>query len=314
MADELISQEEINLILGMLSKGNRKEKRIRPLDLSIFERISSRKIPGLELVFERWASGLRRALASLVVTLPEVHKESLSITSFSNLVLNLPVPCAIGLFHIEPLRGTCILVVDPQLVYTIVSSVFGGGTKVYRPEEREFTRIEMRLIQRLFSVCYGELEVAWSSIMKVKINPVAFETNPSLLTLYRARERMAVAKLTVSVGDSGGNIMVAIPENAILPYRDLLKLRAGTEERKINVDNLKNFLDIPLKLEVVLGKAELTFGDILKLKKGDTLMLDKSVKQPLEVRVQNVGKLLAFLGQVENKRAIKIYKEFQEEG
>lgn len=314
MADELISQEEINLILSELSKNKREEKKVKPLDLSIFEHLSSRRNPGLELVFERWASGLKRALTSLVVAIPDVRREGLKIVSFGDFVTGLPAPSAIGLFHMEPLRGTCLLAVDPGLVYTIVNSVFGGGTRAYKPQEKEFTRIEMRLIQKLFNACYRELEVAWSSVMKVKIEPVGFETNPSLLTVHRAREKVIVAELSVNIGDGGGSIKIALPQKAILPYTDLLKWHADEEEKKLQTKTLKNLLGIPLKLEVVLGEVKLTFGDILKLKKGDTIMLDKSVQEPLEVRVQNTTKLTAFLGQVDNRRAIKVYQEVEKEG
>ncbi|MEJ7620470.1 MAG: FliM/FliN family flagellar motor switch protein [Aquificaceae bacterium] len=318
MADELLSQEEINLLLKTLGKEEEKraeveEERVRPLDLSLFEHISAGRIPGLELIFERWINGLRRGLASLVVTIPSIFKESLGIIRFGEFTAKLPVPCAIGLFNIEPLRGTCLLAIDPKLIYIVVSSVFGGSAKPYKIEGRDFTRIETKLIQRFLNICYQELEIAWGTVMDVKINPVGIETNPALLTVYRAKEKLILLKLTIVIEGSEGSVQLAIPESAIAPYKDVLKGSPEMKNKEFEEKILKSFQRIPLRLEVVLGKTTMNFSDVLELKEGDIIYLDKPLRESLEVRVQDRPKLLAFLGQLGGKKAIKVYKHVEKE-
>ncbi len=318
MADEILSQEEINLLLKTLGKEKEKraeveEERVRPLDLSLFEHISAGRIPGLELIFERWINGLRRGLASLVVTIPSIFKESLSIVRFGEFTAKLPVPCAVGLFNIEPLRGTCLLAIDPKLIYIVVSSVFGGSAKPYKIEGRDFTRIETKLIQRFLNICYQELEIAWGTVMDVKINPVGIETNPALLTVYRAKEKLILLKLTIVIEGSEGSVQLAIPESAIAPYKDVLKGSPEMKNKEFEEKILKSFQKIPLRLEVVLGKTTMNFSDVLELKEGDIIYLDKPLRESLEVRVQDRPKLLAFLGQLGGKKAIKVYKHVEKE-
>ncbi len=318
MADEFLSQEEINLLLKTLGKEDRgkfevKEKRVRPLDLSLFEHISAGRIPGLELIFERWINGLRRGLTSLVVTIPSIFKDSISLSRFGEFVAKLPVPCAIGLFNIEPLRGTCILAIDPKLIYIVVSSVFGGSAKPYEAEGREFTRIELKLIKRLLNICYQELEISWSSLMDVKINPVGIETNPVLLTMYRAREKFIILRLVMVIGGNEGYMYLAIPESSIAPYRDRLKGSVDTKNKEIENTVLSSLQKVPLRLEVVLGKVNMSFREILGLKVGDLIDINKPVREALEVKVQGKPKLLAFLGQVGSKRAIKISSYLEKE-
>lgn len=317
MADEFLSQEEINLLLKTLGKEEKKleveDERVRPLDLSLFEHISAGRIPGFELMLERWINGLRRGLASLVVTIPSILKESLNITRFGEFTTKLPVPCAIGLFNIEPLRGTCLLAIDPKLIYIVVSSVFGGGAKPYKIEGRDFTRIETKLIQRLLNICYQELEIAWSTVMNVKINPIGIETNPALLTMYRAKEKFILLNLAVVIEGNEGHIQLAIPESSIAPYKDMLKGVADTKNKELEKAILKSFQKIPLKIEVVLGRTKLSFKEILELKQGDLIILDKPLKEALEVRVQDIPKILAFLGQVGSRKAIKVYKHIEKE-
>ncbi len=318
MADEILSQEEVNLLLQTLGKEEEKaavveEGKIKPLDLSLFERISAGKIPGLELIFERWINGLRRGLTSLVVTIPSVFKDSVTVTRFGDFTAKLPLPCAIGIFNIEPLRGQALMVVDPKLIYIIVSSVFGGSAKPYKIEGKEFTRIETKLIQRLLNICYQELELAWSSIMNVKIMPVGIETNPALLTVARAKEKFILLRLVIVIEGSEGYIYLAIPEASIAPYRDILKGSSDVRLKYLQEGSIKSFQNVPFYLEVILGKSHITLGELLELKSGDIIKLDRLVKEPLEVRIEGIPKFTAFLGQLGSTKAIKVHSYFHKE-
>ncbi|MCS7307583.1 MAG: flagellar motor switch protein FliM [Aquificaceae bacterium] len=312
MADELLSQEEINLLLKTLGKEEEKKKevvedtRVRPLDLSLFEHISAGRIPGLELIFERWMNGLRRGLTALVVTIPGIFKESVSIMRFGEFVAKLPIPCAIGLFNIEPLRGICLLIVDPRLIYIMVSTIFGGTAKPYKIEGKDFTRIETKLINRLLNVCYHELEMAWGTLMDVKINSLGLETNPALLTIARAKEKFLVIKLTVVIEGSEGFIQLAIPENAIGPYKDMLKGATEVKNKGFDGKAFRSFSRIPLKMEVILGKTQISIQKLMELTSGDIIVLDKPVKEPLEVSIEGIPKLLAYFGQVLKKKGVKV--------
>ncbi|MCS7308425.1 MAG: FliM/FliN family flagellar motor switch protein, partial [Aquificaceae bacterium] len=307
MADELLSQEEINLLLKTLGKEEEKKEavedtRVKPFDLSLFEHISAGRIPGLELIFERWMNGLRRGLTSLVVTIPGIFKESVNIMRFGEFVTKLPIPCAIGLFNIEPLRGICLLIIDPRLIYIMVSTIFGGSAKPYRIEGKDFTRIETKLINRLLNVCYQELEMAWGTLMDVKINSVGLETNPALLTVARAKEKFLVLKLTVVIEGSEGFIQLAIPDSAIGPYKDILKGAPEVKSKGLDGKVFRSFSRIPLKMEVVLGKTQISLQRLMELTSGDVIVLDKPVRESLEVRVEGIPKLLAYLGQVLKKK------------
>ena len=319
MADEFLSQEEVNLLLETLGKEEKKEvskeeEKVKPLDLNLFERISAGRMPGLELIFEKWASGLRKGLTSLVVTIPDVYKENVSIVRFKEFISKLPLPCAMGIFVIEPLVGQSLIAIDPKLIYMVVSNIFGGGTKPYKIEGKDFTRIELRLIQRLLNICYQELENALSSFLSARVVPIGIETNPALLTIARAKEKFIFLKLNMVIENNEGYMYLAIPETSISPYKDLLKSSTGLEFKGIKKEILKIYKGVPLKLEVVLGRSQISFQKLLELKVGDVIVLDRLLKEPLEVKIEDVQKFLAFLGQLGRKKAIKIYKELYKEG
>lgn len=51
--------------------------------------------------------------------------------------------------------------------------------------------------------------------------------------------------------------------------------------------NLKALYDVPMKLKVVLGQAELKVNDLLKLNKGDKIELGKKPGDPVDLLVND---------------------------
>ena len=70
------------------------------------------------------------------------------------------------------------------------------------------------------------------------------------------------------------------------------QIKTGDEAlNKLKVQNLDFILDIPLKVSVELGRAQVVIKDLLQLGQGSVLELDKLAGEPLEVFVN--GKLVA---------------------
>lgn len=70
------------------------------------------------------------------------------------------------------------------------------------------------------------------------------------------------------------------------------QIKTGDEAlNKLKVQNLDFILDIPLKVSVELGRAQVVIKDLLQLGQGSVLALDKLAGEPLEVLVN--GKLVA---------------------
>ena len=79
-------------------------------------------------------------------------------------------------------------------------------------------------------------------------------------------------------------------QDAIATIADQIK--AGDESlNKLKVQNLDFILDIPLKVSVELGRAQVVIKDLLQLGQGSVSELDKLAGEPLEVLVN--GKLVA---------------------
>lgn len=91
-----------------------------------------------------------------------------------------------------------------------------------------------------------------------------------------------------------------------------LEKEVEREKTEVAIELLKKFGDIPVNIEVVVGKAQKTIGELLNMGIGSVVELDREVNDLVDIRVN--GKLIAKgeLVVIENKLGVKI-KEIVED-
>ncbi|MFP3758441.1 flagellar motor switch protein FliM, partial [Cupriavidus sp. SIMBA_020] len=78
---------------------------------------------------------------------------SIKIQKYADFERNLPVPSNLNMVQMKPLRGTALFTYDPNLVFLVIDSLFGGDGRYHtRVEGRDFTTTEQRIIRRLLNL------------------------------------------------------------------------------------------------------------------------------------------------------------------
>jgi flagellar motor switch protein FliM len=49
--------------------------------------------------------------------------------------------------------------------------------------------------------------------------------------------------------------------------------------------------------------------DFLKIKKGDVIVLDKRIEEPLVIEIENIPKFIGYPGKINNQVAVKLISE-----
>ncbi|SHK45341.1 flagellar motor switch protein FliN [Thermocrinis minervae] len=80
-------------------------------------------------------------------------------------------------------------------------------------------------------------------------------------------------------------------EEAIKEQQQVRQSQREEKEKRDVTQELKRLLDIPLKVEVVIGSTTLTIGELLSLVPGSVVELNRNVDEPVDIYVN--GKLLA---------------------
>jgi len=252
--------------------------------------ISHRRLPMLDVIFDRAARLMTTNLRQLASDNVEVTLDDVSSTRFGDFLLSVSTPCVIGVIKARELDNYCLLAVDADLVYSIVDLLLGGrrGGGVMTIDDHAFTTIELALTQRVLSLLSDDLTRAFEPIAKVSFSLDRIETTPRFAAIAQDASVCSLAKFRVDIEDRGGRAAILIPHGALEPiYKVLLHEFIG--EASANADAWRDHLAAEvgaasLDLKVVLAEKEITIGDVSNFSEGQTILFNASSKTPVEIR------------------------------
>ena len=229
MSDQFLSQEEVDALLEGVNgdaSGNGTQDppgTVKSYDIAKQERIVRGRMPTLEIVNERFARNLRVGLFNFMHRNPEISVGQAKVQKYSAFLRNLVVPTNINIMQVRPLRGSGLLICEPNLVFTIIDSLFGGSGLIQaRVEGREFSPTEQRIIQRIVEVVCEEYAKAWQGIYPLELEYVRSEMHTQFANIATPSEIMVTTSFDVEIGESGGSLHFCIPYSTLEPIRDTL--------------------------------------------------------------------------------------------
>ena len=315
---DVLSQEEVDALLKGVDAGeieteagDRKISGVRTYDFTSQERIIRGRMPGLEIVNERFSRHFRNSLSNLIMRFVDISVSNMQIVKFGEFMKSIPFPSNINIFKMNPLKGYALSVMEAPLVFGLVEFFFGGRSTPYvKSEGRSFTSIENMVIKKVTNLALSDIGEAWSIILKASPEYVFSEMNPQFVTIATPSEIVIKVEINVEVEDFMGKLFLAFPYSMIEPVKD--KLNSGIQGEKFDIDarwvsKLKETLiDSKVLISAELGRTRLTFGQILDLGVGSILKLGKSVEDELDVRVQGIRKFMGRPGQCRGNQAVKV--------
>lgn len=288
---------------------------VRTVDLANQERSLEGRLPGLELVLERFARGLRTVLAMCLGDVPSIRTASVGLVRFARLAPLLAEPAGLVRFRMTQLRGQGILTVPAPLVAALLQVSCGGAARgMAALPTREFSPVEVRLIERLASRILDELAVAWEPIATVGCSLVQVETMPLFAAVAAPEELVVHADLSVVVsGLAPSTLTLVIPNAALDPIRARLRtVRAAEDGTTLSPDARwmaamqARLLEVPVEVAVELGTARITVSRLLELALGDVIPLDVGREGPVVVRVAGEPQLYGAPGVQGGNNAVRI--------
>jgi len=133
---EFLSQDEVDSLLKGVTGETEEVKEddtegVRPYNMATQERIVRGRMPTMEIINERFARLFRIALYNFIHRSSEVSVGPVKVMKFSEFIRNLPVPANLNLVQVKPLRGNALFIFDPNLVFMVVDSLFGGDGRFH---------------------------------------------------------------------------------------------------------------------------------------------------------------------------------------
>ena len=315
MAKDFLSQDEVDALLNGVSGQSddvREEEHVagvRPYNLATQERIVRGRMPTLEIINERFARMLRLGLFNFVRRTAEISVGPVRIVKYADFVRNLVVPTNLNLVQVKPLRGTALLIFNPELVYLVIDNLFGGSGQFHtRVEGRDFTQTEQRIIQKLLEVVFEDLEKAWAPVHAVKFEYVRSEMNTQFANIATPNEVVVVTTFGIELGNASGEFHICMPYSMIEPIRDLLC--SSLQGEQMDVDKRwvkllsKQVQSADVELVVNFGQVSLTLQQVLNMQAGDVISL--AVPRPLVAEVDGIPVMECKCGVFNGQYALQV--------
>jgi flagellar motor switch protein FliM len=317
MAENFLSQEEVDALLkgvnGEQDDAGKKEDSngVRPYNLATQERIVRGRMPTLEIINERFARLFRIGLFNFLHRTAEVSIGPVRVSKYSEFIRNLVVPTNLNLIHIKPLRGTGLIVLDPNLVFLMVDNLFGGDGRFHtRVEGRDFTQTEQRVIQRILGIIFETYAKSWEPVYPVEFEYIRSEMNTQFANIATPNEVVVSTTFTVELGPVSGEMHFCTPYSMIEPIRDILtsSMQGETLEMDKRWIRLMTQQIQTAEVEILakMGTARVTLGDILNMKEGDVIPI--SVPEQITAEVDGVPVMECTYGKLNGQYALRVEK------
>ena len=323
---DVLSQNEIDNLLHALTSGevdaeemkNNKEKPVKNYDFARPSKFSKEHLRTMEIIFEHYGRLLSTNLPIFLrknIQVEVMNSEAVTYMEFSNSLSN---PVLLGIVDFSPLETNIIVEMASNLGFAMVDRMLGG---VGEPLDkvRDFSEIELLIIERVMTSCVDLLREPWENVLDLHPRLERIETNSQFAQIISPSEMIAIVTLNIKIGDVEGLMNICLPFITLEPVMDKLntkfwyssqKEKAG-ESYSDTVEALISRAKIPVK--AVLGNSVITVADFSQLQVGDIVRLDTKVDEELDVFVGDIKKFAALPGASGKDYAVRVTQIIREE-
>ncbi|MCI8510045.1 MAG: flagellar motor switch protein FliM [Lachnospiraceae bacterium] len=325
MAD-VLSQNEIDALLKQLNSGeldvdevnDEPAVKIKDYDFARPAKFSKEHLRTLEIIFEHFGRLVSSNLPAYLrknVQIDVMSSEAVTYSEFSNALSD---PVLLGIVNFEPLNGNILIELASNLGFTIIDRMLGGmGDPLEK--QRNFSEIELSVLERIFVVLVDLLREPWENVIEVQPRLERIETNPQFAQIISPSEMIAIVTINVAIGTVEGLMNICLPFMTLEDIMDKLNTKywfstmQNKDEQTYDeyIETAINKAQIPIK--ALLGKSSISVIDFINLQIGDIIRLNTHVDNELDVYVGNIVKFKALPGAGGDKYAVKVTEIIREE-
>jgi len=319
--ENLLSKDELDALTAGIESGSLEvdtgfntNVRARKHDLTNEDSSLGVNVSALDMINERFIRLFRLSLLETLRTSPRINPNRAQLLKFGDYMKDLHAPLSVNVIRMNPLRGSSMVLIDPNIVFSSLDNFFGGmGRGVGQlPPGRLFTQTEDRIINIILEVLFRSLKEAWAPLVAVDFEQVSSEINPHFAQIADENDLVIVNHFDAECGETKGFIDIVYPYSAIKPLRELLRSRVqevdANEEsdKKWKYDLGAALGDSRVEMQVVLGQIQTTIARFQTLAAGDLLYFKKP--EFSRVVINEVPSFEAQVGVSGTEMAIRIEK------
>ncbi len=332
---EVLSQKQIDELLGNLQKGqvdfNEIEEqsttsKVKEYDFLSPKKFTREQLKLLDNVFDSFIrtfslqlSGMLRCTCEMEIL--QVEEEE--YREFNNALADSVLVGIIGMNSEENnIDDKQILIeVSRPISFSVMDRLLGGNGMGY-DIERDYTDIELSLLEYTFKQVPPLLDAAWSNYMALSHTLDMIETNSRLIQQIQPDEAVAIISIEITLDSLKGNINICLPASSLedifrifnSKYTKMPKKSDPVLEKQRKESIIHSLKGSPLNVSAILGKTEISVGDLLSLQCGDIIPLNTPIdRDSVVLEVENTPWFTGIIGTKKKKYAVKIDSSIKDE-
>jgi len=309
----ILNQDEIDSLLG----GS--DFPLIPHEQSGIEKVigagivSHERLPMLEIVFDRLLRMLTTTLRNFTNDNVEMTSDGIRSLRFSEYLNSVDSNAIFVVFKADEWENYGLMVVSPQLVYTIVDMLLGGQRGVpstVHMSARAFTMIERALVERMIRRALADLSASFAPICAVNFKFERLEVNARFAAIARGSNSAVLTRMHAEMDGRGGEIDLVLPYATLEPVRDLLLQQFMGE--KFGQDSIwethlaRELWKTDVELEVVLDEQTIPLYDLMQLKPGQQIVLRQGANAIVHLRCGEKELFTGRIGRRKDKIAVRV--------
>ena len=308
MAD-ILSQEEIDALLEVVDDDVPEEvetvkesdvlaqRQVTLYDFKRPNRVSKEQLRAFRGIHDKMARNLSSQISAVMRSIVEIQLHSVDQMTYGEFLMSLPSPTSFNVFSLKPLDGTGVLEINPSIAFPMIDRLLGGKGDPYEAT-REFSDIELSLLDTILKQMMQHLKESWAPIAEVFPSIDAKESSPNVVQIVAQNEIVIMVVMEIIIGHSSGMMNLCYPVISLesvlsrLASRDLML--SETSSKKSRNRELQALLGgAAVELSAMLGGTRLTLNEVLDLNVGDIVRLDKAADDTVTVNVNGREKYVA---------------------
>ena len=321
MAEDVLSQSEIDKLLSALSDGSvsaeevkaeEEERKVKVYDFKRPDRFSKDQIRTLFMLHESFSRLLNTYLSASLRAMIDIEVMSVEQMTYQEFVQSMGNPSVIGIIALPPLKGNIIIEVGTDIAFAYIDRIFGGEGKP-GVKSRALTDIEAAVMRRFIDTVINYFREAWSNVIEFRPNFETMETNPQFAQIVPPSDMVVLITIHVKMGDVEGMMNVCIPYLVLEPVMSKLTTSFWVASSVDKESTPEQVAELQRKIErtwvsfsVELGSVDITINEFLTLGFGDVLQLDTLAQDELVCYVGTNPKFRAHPGTAGKRMAVQI--------
>lgn len=319
MAD-ILSQEEIDALLEVVDDDGDTEvlekedilqqKQITLYDFKRPNRVSKEQLRAFRGIHDKMARNLSSQISAIMRSIVEIQLHSVDQMTYGEFLMSLPSPTSFNVFSVKPLDGSGVLEINPSIAFPMIDRLLGGKGDPYEAS-REFTDIELNLLDTILRHVMQNLKEAWAPITEMFPAVEGKESSPNVVQIVAQNEIVIMVVMEIIIGHSSGMMNLCYPVISLesvlsrLASRDVML--SETSSKKSRNKELQALLGgAMVTISAELGKSQLTLKELLDLDRGDILRLDRPADDSVVLNIDGRNKFVGRIGLHRYRKTIKV--------